>query len=116
MNRYRIAFALLTALATTTVMAASESRNTDKTQHRFMIERTFPEGVLDGVDAAKKADVNNKNAEFDVKWVMSYVSADKTKTYCIYEAPNAESILKAAKANGLPVDQIMSIPDTLDPL
>ena len=82
---------------------------------RYMVERTFPKGALDGVDAAVKAKVNQNNAGFGVNWVMSYANADKTKTYCIYEGPNEDAIRKAAAANSLPVDAIMEVPVTLEP-
>jgi hypothetical protein len=82
---------------------------------RYMVERTFPKGALDGLDAAAKAGVNANNAKFDVNWVTSYANADKTKTYCIYEGPNENAIRQAAAANNIPVDAIMEVPVTLDP-
>lgn len=83
--------------------------------HRYVVERTFPAGALDGLDAALKAKVNANNAKFRVRWVMSYANATKTKTYCIYEAPNEAAIRKAAAANALPVDSITEVPVTLQP-
>lgn len=82
---------------------------------RYMVERTFPKGALDGVDAAVKAKVNKNNSGFGVNWVMSYANADKTKTYCIYEGPDENAIHKAAAANSLPVDRITEVPVTLEP-
>ena len=82
---------------------------------RYMIERTFPKGALDGLDAAAKAGVNANNAQFGVNWVTSYANADKTKTYCIYEGPSEDAIRKAAAANKIPVDAIMEVPVTLEP-
>jgi len=82
---------------------------------RYMVERTFPKGALDGVDAAAKAKVNKNNSGFGVNWVMSYANADKTKTYCIYEGPDENAIHKAAEANSLPVDRITEVPVTLEP-
>jgi hypothetical protein len=46
---------------------------------------------------------------------MSYANAEKTKTYCVYEAPNEAAIRKAASDNGLPVDSITEVPVTLLP-
>lgn len=83
--------------------------------HRYVVERTFPSGALDGLDAALKAKVNANNAKFGVHWVMSYANAAKTKTYCIYEGPSEEAIRKAAAANALPVDSITEVPVTLQP-
>ncbi len=80
------------------------------TQHRFLIERTFPEGALDGVDAGVKAKVNANNKSLGVGWEKSYANASKTKTYCIYNAPNEGAVREAAKLNGLPVDNITEIP------
>ncbi len=83
--------------------------------HRYVVERTFPAHALDHLDAALKAKVNANNAKFGVRWVLSYANAAKTKTYCIYQAPNAAAIRKAAAANGLPVDSITEVPVTLNP-
>ena len=83
--------------------------------HRYLIERTFPPGALDGLSAEAKASVNAVNAKFGVHWVMSYANAQKTKTYCVYEAPNEVAIRSAANANKLPVDSITEVPVTLLP-
>lgn len=83
--------------------------------HRYVVERTFPAGALDGLDAALKAKVNANNAKFGVHWVMSYANAAKTKTYCIYEGPSEAAVRNAATANSLPVDSITEVPVTLLP-
>jgi hypothetical protein len=83
--------------------------------HRYLVERTFPAGALDGLDAALKAKVNANNAKFGVRWLMSYANAAKTKTYCVYEGPSEAAIRKAATANNLPVDTVSEIPVTLLP-
>ncbi len=79
-------------------------------QHRYLIERTFPEGALDGVDATVKAKVNANNQSLGVNWEKSYANANKTKTYCIYNAPNESAVRDAAKLNGLPIDNIIEVP------
>jgi hypothetical protein len=83
--------------------------------HRYVVERTFAAGALDGLNAALKANVNANNAKYGVHWLMSYANAAKTKTYCIYEGPSETSIRQAATANGLPVDSITEVPVTLLP-
>lgn len=85
------------------------------TAHRYVVERTFAPGALDGLNAALKAKVNANNAKYGVHWVMSYANAAKTRTYCIYEGPSEASIRQAATANGLPVDSITEVPVTLSP-
>jgi hypothetical protein len=90
--------------------AASE----DAPRHRYVVERTFPKGALDGLDADAKAKVNANNANYGVHWVMSYANAEKTKTFCIYEGPNEAAIRDAAAANRIPVDSVTEVPVTLE--
>jgi hypothetical protein len=85
------------------------------TSHRYLIERTFPAGALEGLDSAGKAKINATNAKFGVQWVMSYANAAKTKTYCIYKAPSEAAVREAAQANAIPVDSITEVPVTLTP-
>ena len=84
---------------------------------RYIVERTFPEGleipVANG-GAEVCQGVVERNAEEGVTWVHSYVSADKRRTFCVYDAPNPEAIRKTASANELPVDSITEV-RVLDP-
>ena len=82
---------------------------------RYIIERTFPAGALEGFDEKAKRALNMKNASVGVKWVHSYANADKTKTFCVYEGPNEEAIREASKLTGVPVDRITEIPVDLTP-
>lgn len=84
---------------------------------RYMVERTFPEGLKIPVteDGAKAClGVVDRNAEAGVTWVHSYVSEDKKKTYCIYDAPDPEAIRRTAERNKLPIDRITKV-SVLDP-
>jgi predicted dinucleotide-utilizing enzyme len=83
--------------------------------HRYLIERTFPSGALDGLDAATKAKVNANNASVGVRWLHSYANADKTKTYCVYEGPSEDAVRQAAMLNALPVDSVTEVPVDLEP-
>jgi hypothetical protein len=83
--------------------------------HRYLIERTFPKGALDGLNTATKEKVNANNASVGVRWVQSYANADKTKTFCVYEGPNEAAVRKAATLNKLPVDSVTEVPVTLSP-
>ena len=40
-----------------------------------------------------------------------FLSADKKKTYCLYEAPNPEAIREAARKLNLPADVIVELGD-----
>jgi len=83
--------------------------------HRYVVERSFAKGALDGLDAAAKATVNRNNAKFGVRWIVSYANADRTRTFCIYDGPSEQAIRDAARANRLPVDAITEVPVTLNP-
>jgi hypothetical protein len=84
---------------------------------RYVVERTFPEGLhlpTGQAGADVRATVVGRNAEEGVTWVHSYVSEDREKTYCIYDAPSPEAIRKTASLNQLPVDCITEV-SVLDP-
>jgi Protein of unknown function (DUF4242) len=84
---------------------------------RYVVERTFPEGLNIPVDAQGAANclaIVERNADDGVTWVHSYVSDDKRKTFCIYDAPSPEAIRKTADRNSLPLDQITQV-SVLDP-
>ena len=85
--------------------------------HRYLVTRTFPDGLRIPQNADGKAAVAKVvmvNAEADVTWVHSYVSTDRRKTFCIYDGPNPEAIRQVAERNGLPVDDISEV-RVLDP-
>lgn len=82
--------------------------------HRYVVERTFPQGALDKLDADAKASVNRTNAKFGVRWQMSYANAERTRTFCIYDGPSEDAVRAAAQANHLPVDKITEVPVTLE--
>jgi len=42
------------------------------------------------------ATIKQVNDEIGIQWLFSFLSADKRKTYCLYEAPNPEAIRAAA--------------------
>ena len=84
---------------------------------RYMVERTFPEGLEIPINADGSAaclNVVGKNADLGVNWLHSYVSEDHKKTFCLYDGPNPEAIRQAALSNGLPVDHISPV-SVLDP-
>ena len=80
---------------------------------RFLIERNFGEELevtKDDVDRVQRI-----NDEVGVKWLFSFLSADKKKTYCLYEAPSADAIRQAAKRANIPADVIIEISRDLSP-
>ncbi len=84
---------------------------------RYLVERTFPEGLaIPATDEGAQTclEVVNNNSLDAVTWLHSYVTADKKKTFCIYDAPSIEAIRMAAGRNNLPVDKITQV-NILDP-
>ena len=84
---------------------------------RFLVERTFPEGFalpIDEAGAQVCLDVLSNNAQCGVAWIHSYVTLDKHKLICLYDAPSPEAIRLAAQRNGLPVDSTTEV-RVLDP-
>jgi len=84
---------------------------------RYVVERTFPDGLAIPVSdegAQVCLTVIGNNSMEGVTWVHSYVTSDKTKTFCVYDAPSPEAIRTAAKRNNLPLDSITQV-SVLDP-
>ena len=84
---------------------------------RYLVERTFPEGLklsANDESAAICQAIVERNSEDDVTWIHSYVSHDRKKTFCLYEAPSPEAIRRTATRNNLPVDRITRV-SVLDP-
>jgi hypothetical protein len=73
----------------------------------FLIERNFADELT--VSAEDAAGVKKINEDVGVQWLISFLSADKKKTYCLYEASNAEAIREAADRAGLPADVIIEV-------
>jgi Protein of unknown function (DUF4242) len=80
---------------------------------RYLIERNFAEEV--GLTKEATEGINRINGEEGVAWIFSFLSADKKKTYCLYEAPNPEAIRSAARRNNIPADVIIEIGGELSP-
>lgn len=79
----------------------------------FLIERSFAEAI--DLATADTDGINAVNHDEGVEWIYSFLSADKRKTYCLYEAPSAEAIRAAALRAGLPADAIIEVTDHILP-
>jgi hypothetical protein len=73
----------------------------------FLIERNFAEQLQ--VNRDDVLQVTQVNADVGIQWLFSFLSADKKKTYCLYEAPNAEAIREAAQRLNVPADVIIEV-------
>jgi hypothetical protein len=79
----------------------------------FLIERRFAEELDVTPDVAQV--VNEINADEGVRWLYSFLSADRRKTYCIYEAADPDALLAAARRAGLPADVVVEASSRIDP-
>ncbi|AFM19243.1 hypothetical protein Mycch_4540 [Mycolicibacterium chubuense NBB4] len=79
----------------------------------FMVERNYAEELEPNLDAADG--INRINDQEGVRWLYSFLSADRRKTYCLYEAPSPEAIRTAAIRAGLPADVVVEVTDRLTP-
>src|SRR5262249_49367746 len=73
----------------------------------FLIERNFAQEV--NLDEAGFREIQQINDEVGVQWLFSFLSADKRKTYCLYEAPSEEAIRIAARRANVPADVIVAV-------
>ena len=78
----------------------------------YLIERQFAEQIQLSSDSVRQVDEINENE--GVRWVVSFLSADRLKSYCLYEATSPDAIWAAAQEAGLPADVIVEV-DEFDP-
>ncbi|MEJ1241463.1 DUF4242 domain-containing protein [Chryseolinea sp. T2] len=108
--------AMMTTLSLTRSAAQTTGTKTIAMK-RYMVERSFPNGLMVPINEEGSKlclTVVSKNLEDNVTWVHSYVTPDKKKSYCIYDAPSPEAIRKSAEKTGLPVGAIVEVM-VLDP-
>ncbi len=73
----------------------------------YIIERAFADQLdLSSDDIALIDDVN---ADEGVRWLFSFLSADRRRTYCLYEAPSPDAILTAARRANVPADAVVEV-------
>jgi hypothetical protein len=73
----------------------------------YMIERTFAEQLDLTSDDVKL--IEEVNADEGVRWLFSFLSADRRRTYCLYEAPSPEAIVAAARRANVPADAVVEV-------
>ncbi|HUW04428.1 MAG TPA: DUF4242 domain-containing protein [Acidimicrobiales bacterium] len=72
-----------------------------------MIEREFAEQLE--VDAARLKEIGDTELALDVKWITTFLSADKKKSYCLYEAADVDLLRLHAERLGFPLDVITEV-------
>jgi hypothetical protein len=84
---------------------------------KFVIERDIP--GLGQLTPQELRAVSQKSCSVlkqlgpQVQWVHSYVTQDKM--YCVYVAPDEESVRKHAQEGGFPANRISHVVTVIDP-
>jgi hypothetical protein len=73
----------------------------------YMIERTFADQLDLTHDDVQLID--EINADEGVRWLFSFLSADRRQSYCLYEAPSPDELIAAARRAGIPADVIVEV-------
>lgn len=84
---------------------------------QYVIEREIPgAGNLSDAElrevARKSVDVL-KGMGPEIKWPHSYVTGDKV--YCVYLAPDEETVCEHARRGGFPANRILAVRRMIDP-
>ena len=72
-----------------------------------MIERTFADQL--DLTSGDVALIEEINADEGVHRMFSFLSADRRRTYCLYEAPSPDAIRVAAQRANVPVDSVVEV-------
>jgi hypothetical protein len=84
---------------------------------KYVIEREIP--GAGNLSQQELAAISQKSCSVlrdlgpEVQWLESYVTDDKV--YCVYIAPNAESIAEHARRGGFPANRISEVRTVIDP-
>jgi Protein of unknown function (DUF4242) len=73
----------------------------------YVIERAFADQLDLSSDDVKL--IEEVNADEGVRWLFSFLSADRRRSYCLYEAPSPDMIVAAAKRVGIPADAVVEV-------
>ena len=73
----------------------------------YVIERAFAEQLDLTSDDVKLID--EINADEGVRWLFSFLSADRRRTYCLYEAPSPDAVIAAAVRANVPADAVVEV-------
>ncbi|MEM0910904.1 MAG: DUF4242 domain-containing protein [Pseudomonadota bacterium] len=84
---------------------------------KFVIEREIPGAgdlsaeELQGISAKSCGVLREIGPQ--VQWLQSYVTDDKI--YCVYIAPDKESVVKHAEMGGFPANSVSVVKTVIDP-
>jgi len=84
---------------------------------KFVIEREIPEAGKLSPEQLKAVSQTScgvlRELGPQIQWVQSYVTDDKI--YCVYIAPDEETVRKHAQMGGFPANRVSAVRATIDP-
>lgn len=83
----------------------------------YVIERNFADKLDTAIESSKQTfeDIVKANDIAGVDWLFSFLSADRKKTYCLYESASPDAIREAARLAGVPADEIIEVSELVRP-
>ena len=73
----------------------------------YIVERNFPERL--DPESLDREGIKRVNDDTGVRWLHSFLSADRRKSYCLCEAPTVEALREAAARCGMPADVVVEV-------
>ena len=73
----------------------------------FLVQRSFAERLDLSDSEIKQLDAASLDA--GIRWIESFLSADRLQSYCLYEAPSIEALRAASRDAGMPIDSIVEV-------
>ncbi|RLQ22585.1 DUF4242 domain-containing protein [Seongchinamella sediminis] len=73
----------------------------------YLVERDFSQEV--NMSAEELEQIKQVTSELGADWLYTFLSADKKKSYCIYEATDTDQLMKQAQVVGLPINEIVEV-------
>ena len=84
--------------------AASHERAANAVKAGRLAEEITPVAI-----AQRKGDPVVIDTDEGVRWPFSFLSADRRRSYCLYEAPSPDMIVAAARRVGIPADAVVEV-------
>jgi hypothetical protein len=79
---------------------------------RYLVEQTFGEAVImpaNEPNGLRGQRLLGGDAPGGVRWLHTYLSADRRRAYCLCDAPSPEAVRLAVMRHNLPVDRITEV-------
>ncbi len=73
----------------------------------FLVHRSFAEQL--DLSREEITALEGAGLEAGIRWIESFLSADRLQAYCLFEAPSADVIRAASAQSGMPVEAILEV-------